>query len=220
MGFPLPGAVVTIDAVDVAPVEVGVTEFGLSEQDEPAGVPVQARATAVVKPFNPVTVTVEVPVAPAATLTEAGEAAMLKSGLVVPPVPASAAVCGLLASLSATLSVAVTEPLAVGVNVTLIVQLVLFFPLLRWSVTRLGPLAALIVGAAISVCCYLQTFRIIDMVRALLFDSAHVGGFFIFYYAWIFAPTRFVNVVAGIVLARPVRCVCKPATRTGKRKPR
>jgi hypothetical protein len=116
-------AVVTMDAVDVAPLEVGVTELGLNEHDEPDGAPVHARATAVVNPFNPVTVTVEFPVAPAATLTAAGAAAMLKSGVVEPPVPLRMAVCGLLASLSETLSVAVTEPVAVGVKVTLIVQL-------------------------------------------------------------------------------------------------
>jgi hypothetical protein len=85
-------AVVTIVAVDVAPVAVGVTELGLSEQLEPDGAPVHVRATADVKPFKPVTVTVEVPVAPAATLTAAGAAATLKSGLVVPPVPVSVAV--------------------------------------------------------------------------------------------------------------------------------
>ena len=116
-------AVVTMDAVDVAPVEVGVTELGLSEHDEPAGAPEQVRATAVVKPFKPVTVTVEVAVAPAATLTAAGAVAMLKSGVVPPPVPVSVAVCGLLASLSVTLRVAVTDPVVVGVNVTLMVQL-------------------------------------------------------------------------------------------------
>lgn len=116
-------AVVVIVAVEVTPVELGVTEFGLSEQDEPAGAPVQVRATAEVKPFKPVTVTVVVAVAPAAMLKLAGAAATVKSGLVVVPVPFSVAVCGLLASLSATLSVAVTAPVAVGVNVTLIVQL-------------------------------------------------------------------------------------------------
>ena len=116
-------AVVAIVAVDVTPVELGVTEFGFSEHDEPAGAPVQVRATAEVKPFKPVTVTVVVAVAPAAILKLAGAAATVKSGLVVVPVPFSVAVCGLLASLSATLSIAVTAPVAVGVNVTLIVQL-------------------------------------------------------------------------------------------------
>ena len=116
-------AVVVIVAVDVAPVEVGVTELGLTAQDEPAGAPLQVRATTEVKPFKPVTVTVVVAVPPAAMLRVAGEAATEKSGVAVVPVPVSAAVCGLLASLSATVSVAVTTPVAVGVNVTLIVQL-------------------------------------------------------------------------------------------------
>ena len=108
--------------MDVTPVEVGVTELGLSEQVEPAGAPVHVSATAEVKPFKPVTVMVDVADAPAATLTAAGEAAMLKSGVVVPPVPVSVAVCGLLASLSETLNVAVTAPVAVGVNFTLMAQ--------------------------------------------------------------------------------------------------
>jgi hypothetical protein len=116
-------AVVVIVAVDVAPVEVGVTELGLKEQDEPAGAPLQVRATVEVKPFKPVTVTVVVAVPPAATLRVAGAAATVKSGVAVVPVPVSVAVCGLLASLSATLRVALTAPVAVGVNVTLIVQL-------------------------------------------------------------------------------------------------
>ncbi len=121
----MPGAVravVVIVAVDVTPVAVGVIELGLSEQVEPAGAPVHVSATAEVNPFKPVTVIVEVADAPAATLTAAGEAATLKSGVVVPPVPVSVAVCGLLASLSETLSVALTAPVAVGVNFTLMVQ--------------------------------------------------------------------------------------------------
>ena len=127
-------AVVTMDAVDVTPVEVGVTELGFSEHDDPDGAPVHVRATAVVNPFKPVTVTVEDPVAPAAMLTDAGVAVILKSGLVVPPMPVSVAVCGLLASLSETLRVAVTAPVMVGVNVTLIVQLA---PAARDDVQRL-----------------------------------------------------------------------------------
>jgi hypothetical protein len=115
-------AVVVIVAVEVTPLAVGVTEFGFSVQEVPAGAPVQVSATAVVKLFNPVTVTVEVPVLPAAKLKLAGATATEKSGVVVVPVPLSVAVCGLLASLSATLNVAVTAPVAVGVNVTLIVQ--------------------------------------------------------------------------------------------------
>ena len=116
-------AVVTIAADEVTPVAVGVTEVGVSEQDEPAGTPVQVKATDELKPFNPFTVTVTLAVPPAATLTVVGDAATEKSGVVDPPVPLSVAVCGLLASLSETLSVAVADPVEVGVNVTLMVQL-------------------------------------------------------------------------------------------------
>ena len=116
-------AVVVIVAAEVTPVEVGVTEVGLSEQADPAGAPVQVSATAEVKPLSPVTVTVLVAVAPAAMLTDAGDAAIEKSLVPAVPVPVSPAVCGVLGSLSATLNVAVAAPVAVGVNVTLIVQL-------------------------------------------------------------------------------------------------
>lgn len=117
-------AVVTIVPAEGAPLVVGVTEVGFSEHVEPAGAPVHVSATADVKAFRPVTVTVVFAVAPAATLTVAGDAAIVKSGVVPVPVPVSAAVCGLLASLSATLRVAVAAPAAVGLNVTLIVQFV------------------------------------------------------------------------------------------------
>ena len=114
---------VTIVPADVTPLDVGVTDVGLSEHVEPAGAPVQVSATADVKLFRPVTVTVVFAVDPAATLSVVGDAAIVKSGVVPVPVPVSAAVCGLLASLSATLKVAVTAPVAVGLKVTLIVQL-------------------------------------------------------------------------------------------------
>jgi hypothetical protein len=116
-------AVVVIVAVEVTPLEVGVTEVGFSVHEDPAGAPVQVSATADVKLFNPATVTVEVPELPAAKLKAAGATATEKSGPEFVPVPLSVAVCGLLASLSATLRVAVTAPAAVGVKVTLIVQL-------------------------------------------------------------------------------------------------
>jgi hypothetical protein len=116
-------AVVVIVAAAVAPAGVGVTEVGLSVHVEPPGVPEQVRATESVKLFRPTTVTVTFADDPAATLAVVGETAMVKSALVVVPTPARAAVCGLLESLSATLNVAVTMPVAVGVNVTLIGQL-------------------------------------------------------------------------------------------------
>jgi streptogramin lyase len=61
-------------------------------------------------------VTEVVTVLPAATVTAAGDTARLKS--IGATLPVSAAVCGLLASLSATLKVAVGAPLVVGVKTT------------------------------------------------------------------------------------------------------
>jgi hypothetical protein len=110
-------------AADVAPVGDGVTEVGLSVHVDPAGVPEQVSATELVKLFRPTTATVTLTGDPAATVVETGEAAIVKSAVVVVPVPVSVAVCGLPAKLSATLKVALTIPMAVGVNVTLIVQL-------------------------------------------------------------------------------------------------
>lgn len=89
-----------------------------------------------------------------------------------------------------------------GWFVTLIVQLVLLFPGLRWLVKRLGHVRALIASGILTVSCHLLTFDIVDWVRALLNDSAHVSGFFSLYYMWIFAPTYTLQVVAGIVIAR------------------
>jgi hypothetical protein len=116
-------AVVVIVAADVAPVGVGVTEVGLSVHVEPAGAPEQVSATEFAKLFKPTTVTVTSTGEPAATVVDTGEAAIVKSALVVVPVPVSVAVCGAPAKLSATLKVALTGPMAVGANVTLIVQL-------------------------------------------------------------------------------------------------
>jgi peptidoglycan/LPS O-acetylase OafA/YrhL len=89
-----------------------------------------------------------------------------------------------------------------GWFITLIVQLVLCFPLLHWAVARLGFSVALLASLALSVFCHVHAFDVIDVMRALLFDSAHARGFFVFYYEWIFAPLSFLPVVAGIVLAQ------------------
>ena len=115
--------VVTIAAVEAIPAAVGVTVAGVSVQLAPTGAPVQVRATGDVKPLSPATVTVMLAVPPGATLADAGDTATEKSELPLVPVPVRAAVCGLLASLSATLSVAVAAVAEVGVKVTLMVQL-------------------------------------------------------------------------------------------------
>jgi hypothetical protein len=115
-------AVVTTAPMEVTPAEVGVTFAGVSVHVEPSGAPVQVNATGVVKPLSPVTVAVKFAVPPATTLAVVGFTATLKPGFEVIPVPDSATVCGLLASLSATLNVAVAVAATVGVNVTLMVH--------------------------------------------------------------------------------------------------
>jgi len=116
-------AVVVMVAADVAPVGVGVTDVGLSVHVEPAGAPEQVSATESAKLFKPTTVTVTLAGEPAATLVDMGETVIVKSAVVVVPVPVSVAVCGLPAKLSATLNVALVAPVTVGLNVTVIVQL-------------------------------------------------------------------------------------------------
>ena len=116
-------AVVTIVAADDAPLAVGVTEVGFSVHDEPAGAPVHVSATAVVNPFTPATVTPTFAELPAATLAEGGLATIVKSGVVVVPVPNRAATCGLLVSLASTFKFAAAPPDAVGLKVTSTVQL-------------------------------------------------------------------------------------------------
>ena len=115
-------AAVVIAAAEVAPVGVGVTEVGLRVHVESTGAPEQVSATESVKLFNPTTVTVTFEGDPAATVAVVGETAIVKSGVVVVPVPVRTAVCGLLGSLSATLKVALAAPAAVGLKVTLMAQ--------------------------------------------------------------------------------------------------
>ena len=89
-----------------------------------------------------------------------------------------------------------------GWFVTLIVQLVLCFPLLHWLLERCGPVLSLLLTAAIHVSCQLYVFDVVDLMRFALHDSAPVRGFFIFYYAWIFAPGRLLLLLTGMLLAR------------------
>src|SRR6202040_1083263 len=116
-------AFVATVAVDAVPLADGVTDAGERVHVEFSGAPEQAKATGETNPFRPVTVTAKVVVPPAATLAEVGVTARLNGAVDEMPVPVRTAVCGELASLSATLSVAVAVATVVGVKVTLMVQL-------------------------------------------------------------------------------------------------
>jgi len=116
-------AFVATVAVDAVPLADGVTDAGERVHVEFSGAPEQVKATGETNPFRPVTVTAKVVVPPAATLAEVGVTARLNGAVDEMPVPVRTAVCGELASLSATLSVAVAVATVVGVKVTLMVQL-------------------------------------------------------------------------------------------------
>lgn len=86
--------------------------------------------------------------------------------------------------------------------VTLIVQLVVFFPLLHLSLSYFPPVFVATVTLCLMWWCHLHSFDVVDWMRAVLFDSADVKGIFIFYYLWIFAPARFFPLIGGMILAR------------------
>jgi hypothetical protein len=86
--------VVIVPVIVFVPLAAGVTLVGASVQVEAGGAPVQAAATAALKPDTEVTVTVKVAVAPAVTVAEVGVTETVKSG--VPeavPVPVSVTSC-------------------------------------------------------------------------------------------------------------------------------
>jgi len=95
-----------------------------------------------------------------------------------------------------------------GWFVTLIVQLVLCYPLLRWLLVRCGVAMSLLLTAAIHAWSQLYVFDVVDLMRGALQDSAHMHGFFVFYYSWIFAPARLLLVLSGMLLAR---CALRPS---------
>lgn len=89
------------------PLAEGVTDDGENEQVESVGNPEQLKDTAAEKPFSDVTVTEIAAVSPAPTAPCAGFIATEKSaGGGAWPVPDSVMLCGLVASLSLTCSVA------------------------------------------------------------------------------------------------------------------
>jgi peptidoglycan/LPS O-acetylase OafA/YrhL len=86
--------------------------------------------------------------------------------------------------------------------VTLILQLVVFFPLLFGAIRRLKTAVLLVAAAAATSVCYWRMFEIIEAVRYLLQDSAPAEGFYCFWYFWIFWPQYLWLLAVGAVLAR------------------
>jgi hypothetical protein len=113
--------VVTVMVTFVAEVPA-VTGFGETVQVASEGAPVQAKLTVWLNPPSPATLKVYVadcPGAAVADVEEPEDAASVKSW----PVPVRAMVWGLLTPLLVIVSVPLRAPAAVGVKVTLIVQL-------------------------------------------------------------------------------------------------
>src|SRR5207302_1436876 len=104
----------------VAP-SVAATEAGDTVQVEPMSAPAHARPTGDLNPPIGVMVTVNVRVFPAFTFSVAAGPVNPKSGAAV-PFPLSVMICGLPPALSASDSDPVRAPEAVGVKVTLMVQ--------------------------------------------------------------------------------------------------
>lgn len=153
-GAPCVRAVVTTCTfTKVAEATFNVTELWLSEHLDACGAPLQAKLTVPVSPPPGARLKLYVAVPPAVTVAEVenpSHAATEKSS----PLPESATVCGLFWALSVMVSVPVRPPAAVGVKVTLIVQLALAATLEpHVFVSAKSPLAAmpLIVNAALPV---------------------------------------------------------------------
>jgi peptidoglycan/LPS O-acetylase OafA/YrhL len=89
-----------------------------------------------------------------------------------------------------------------GWFVTLIVELVILFPLLRWVLNRLGDVACLVLAVVVMFVSYDRTYAVIAMVRGVLFGTAPRGGLISFFPFWIFPPAWFAHVIAGMILAR------------------
>src|SRR6267142_1352862 len=135
-------------AVNVsADVVGGVMEGGLRVQMDFAGAPAQVSATAELKPFEGFTVIVTgVLTAPCATVTVVGAALSVKSGAGLVSYPVRLTVCVPPPALSVTVKVPVRAPAAVGVNVTLIVQV--FDPAVAGKVV--GAIGQAVVPALVS----------------------------------------------------------------------
>src|SRR5260370_24077594 len=98
------------------------TDVGVTVQVERFGAPPQVNATAPVNPFMGVMVTLKLSVLPAVTLCVVVGPVSPKSGGGFVPVPVSPTVCVGGVALSVMVKVPARAPVAVGVNVTLILQ--------------------------------------------------------------------------------------------------
>lgn len=83
--------------------------------------------------------------------------------------------------------------------ITLLAQLVLCFPAIRWVAIRLRPVAALSIAALICVWSARHVWDVVEFGRRHVSTNVYPPGFF---YYWIFTPRVLWYVVAGIFIAR------------------
>ena len=83
--------------------------------------------------------------------------------------------------------------------ITLVLQLVVCFPAIRWLATRLGPFISLPIAAALCIWSTRHVWDIVEFGRQHVSANVYPPGFF---YYWIFTPRVVWNVVAGIYIAR------------------
>jgi peptidoglycan/LPS O-acetylase OafA/YrhL len=88
-----------------------------------------------------------------------------------------------------------------GWFVTLILELVVLFPLLFWTVRRLGAIPALAVAAGATALSHYFMFDVIRLSQIVFLDHSPEAGPQAFFYFWIFPPRYFWLVVSGVVLA-------------------
>jgi peptidoglycan/LPS O-acetylase OafA/YrhL len=83
--------------------------------------------------------------------------------------------------------------------VTILFQLVILFPALRWYCVRAGAMITLSATAALSSACTWHVWDIVAAGKWLLGNNVVEPGW---YYAWIFVPRTLWPVAAGVFMAR------------------
>ncbi len=82
--------------------------------------------------------------------------------------------------------------------VTLILELVILYPIILYAVRLLGDSLALIGALSLMIITYVYAHQITDILQSLLMHSAGTG----FFYLWIFPGDKILLVVSGMTLAR------------------
>ncbi|MEO6027294.1 MAG: acyltransferase family protein [Candidatus Binatia bacterium] len=94
-----------------------------------------------------------------------------------------------------------------GWFVTLVILLVIVFPFAHLALQTIGEAATLLIAIGALLASWAYMFHAIEIMRALLFDTApHTNPFF---YFWIFVPAWLMAVTVGAVLTRR-RVIVRP----------